>query len=113
MRNFEKPTRRPSRYCSAVTRSIFPWWTATATPSASSIPSLTSSASDWSRREGLGIEVEFTSPATAAQELEHRGFAIIPAERPIGGAQAIRIDWKNGTLIGGSKSRKDGIALGL
>ena len=59
------------------------------------------------------VEAEHTlDPATAA-ELERRGFRIVPADRPIGGAQAIHIDWRNGTLQGGSDPRKDGCALGL
>lgn len=58
------------------------------------------------------VEAEHTvSPETVA-ELTRRGFEIIPAEDPIGGAQVIRIDWDNGTLTGASESRKDGIALG-
>lgn len=65
------------------------------------------------KSEGTRVEAEHTLPAATAQELERRGFAIEPAEGPIGGAQAILIDWENGTLIGGSESRKDGIALGL
>ena len=59
------------------------------------------------------VEVEQTLNHSTAVELERRGFRIIPAVDPIGGAQAIRIDWRNGTLLGGSESRKDGCALGL
>ncbi|MCD2174356.1 gamma-glutamyltransferase [Rhizobium sp. C4] len=59
------------------------------------------------------IEVEHTVPAATIAELKARGFEIVPTEDPIGGAQVIRIDWENGTLTGGSESRKDGIALGL
>lgn len=58
------------------------------------------------------VEAEHTVPAETAAELTRRGFEIVPAEDPIGGAQVIRIDWENGTLTGASESRKDGIALG-
>ncbi len=58
------------------------------------------------------IEAEQTLPPATRTELERRGFEILLAEDPIGGAQVIRIDWENGTLVGGSESRKDGIALG-
>ncbi|QUX97992.1 gamma-glutamyltransferase [Marinomonas sp. CT5] len=59
------------------------------------------------------VEAEHTLPADIVQELERRGFHIVPAETPIGGAQAIFIDWEKGTLLGGSEPRKDGCALGL
>lgn len=62
---------------------------------------------------GTGIEAEHTLNDATVAELERRGFTIFAAEDPIGGAQAIRIDWENGTLTGGSESRKDGVALGL
>jgi gamma-glutamyltranspeptidase/glutathione hydrolase len=65
------------------------------------------------KADGTRVEAEHTLPAATAAELERRGFRIVPAEDPIGGAQAIRIDWENGTLTGGSEPRKDGIALGL
>jgi gamma-glutamyltranspeptidase/glutathione hydrolase len=45
--------------------------------------------------------------------LEARGFGVQPSAFPIGGAQAIWIDWERGTLLGGSDPRKDGCALGI
>jgi gamma-glutamyltranspeptidase/glutathione hydrolase len=62
---------------------------------------------------GTKVEAEHTLPAEVVSELNRRGFEIIPAEDPIGGAQPIRIDWENGTLTAGSEPRKDGCALGL
>ncbi len=59
------------------------------------------------------VEVEHTLPFETIAELRRRGFETVPAEDPIGGAQAVRIDWENGTLTGASESRKDGIALGF
>lgn len=58
------------------------------------------------------VEAEHTVPAETLAELARRGFEIVPAEDPIGGAQVVRIDWENRTLTGASESRKDGIALG-
>jgi gamma-glutamyltranspeptidase/glutathione hydrolase len=63
--------------------------------------------------DGTSVEAEHTLADTTRAELERRGFVLIPADGPIGGAQAIRIDWENGTLIGASEPRKDGVALGL
>ena len=65
------------------------------------------------KSDGTRVEVEHTLSAETAADLVRRGFTLVPAEDPIGGAQAIRIDWENGTLTGGSEPRKDGIALGL
>jgi gamma-glutamyltranspeptidase/glutathione hydrolase len=58
------------------------------------------------------VEVENTLSPELCAELDRRGFRTVPAGRPLGGAQAIWIDWDNGTLIGGSDPRKDGCAMG-
>lgn len=63
--------------------------------------------------DGIRAEAEHTPAGSTRAELERRGFAFSPTQDPIGGAQAIRIDWENGTLIGASDPRKDGIALGV
>jgi len=63
--------------------------------------------------DGTRVEAEHTLACSTRAELERRGFTFSPAQDPIGGAQAIRIDWENGTLIGGSEPRKDGVALGV
>ena len=46
------------------------------------------------------------------QGLIDLGHKIIIPDIPIGGAQAIFIDYKNGTLVGSSDARKDGASLG-
>jgi gamma-glutamyltranspeptidase / glutathione hydrolase len=61
---------------------------------------------------GTGVEAEHTLDGSTKAELERRGFTFSPTPDPIGGAQAIRIDWENGTLTGASEPRKDGLALG-
>lgn len=58
------------------------------------------------------VETEGRLLASAGPELARRGFNVGPSPSPIGGAQAIRIDWEQGTLQGGSDPRKDGCALG-
>ena len=58
------------------------------------------------------VDVESGIPAEVLSTLENMGHILQPAEKPIGGSQAIRIDWDGGTLAGGSDSRKDGCALG-
>jgi len=58
------------------------------------------------------VEVEGTLPVATRVELTRRGFNLVPPAWAIGGAQAISIDWDNGSLIGASDHRKDGCALG-
>lgn len=58
------------------------------------------------------VEMETLLRARVTDELTRRGFNVQPPERPIGGAQAVWIDWDRGTLLGGSDHRKDGCALG-
>jgi gamma-glutamyltranspeptidase / glutathione hydrolase len=56
--------------------------------------------------------IEHGIPAATAAGLAARGHEVVVAGAPWGGAQAIRIDWQRGVLIGGSDPRKDGCALG-
>jgi gamma-glutamyltranspeptidase/glutathione hydrolase len=58
------------------------------------------------------VEAEATLPAASRAGLEARGHRLTPADHPIGGAQAIWIDWERGVLMGASEPRKDGLALG-
>ena len=54
--------------------------------------------------------IERGLPAATAAGLKARGHHVALAPSPWGGAQAIRIDWRRGVLIGGSDPRKDGCA---
>ncbi len=60
------------------------------------------------------VTVESGIPDSLRHALLERGHAIVPADpaEPLGGGQAIAIDWKRGVLIAGSEPRKDGLALG-
>ena len=58
------------------------------------------------------VETESGIPAETAAELRARGHDLQPSPRPIGGGQAIMIDWHAGVLTGASDPRKDGCALG-
>lgn len=61
---------------------------------------------------GKAIQLEPTIPTGTATELERRGHKIAWTDKPLGGCQAIKIDYDRGMLVGGSDPRKDGMALG-
>jgi gamma-glutamyltranspeptidase/glutathione hydrolase len=56
------------------------------------------------------LESDISNAVTA--ELERLGHVVARSEGPLGGGQAIWIDWDTGVLTGGSDPRKDGCALG-
>lgn len=58
------------------------------------------------------VEVEGTIPAGILDGLRAKGHRLVRPNKPIGGSQAIWIDWEHGTLTGGSDPRKDGCAIG-
>lgn len=60
----------------------------------------------------MDVEIEGTVPAETIAALEAMGHNRIKPAKPIGGSQAIWIDWENGVLTGGSEPRKDGCAVG-
>jgi gamma-glutamyltranspeptidase/glutathione hydrolase len=56
--------------------------------------------------------VERGVAAATVAGLKARGHNVALRPLPLGGGQAIQIDWERGVLIGGSDPRKDGLALG-
>jgi gamma-glutamyltranspeptidase/glutathione hydrolase len=62
-------------------------------------------------RDGV-VQLERGFPASTAEGLKAKGHKTGAAANPIGGGQAIWIDWDNGALVGGSEPRKDGFAAG-
>lgn len=56
--------------------------------------------------------VEAGIPAKTVSALAARGHNVQPIADPLGGGQAIWIDWQRGVLVAGSDPRKDGCALG-
>ncbi len=58
------------------------------------------------------VEAEGQLPEASRQGLAALGHKVVATEDPIGGAQAIWLDWERGALLGGSEPRKDGMALG-
>lgn len=59
------------------------------------------------------LQIEPAVSATARADLEARGHKLSVQTSPIGGSQAIMIDHERGLLVGGSDTRKDGMALGF
>ena len=58
------------------------------------------------------VEIESGMPSNVIKELQALGHTVCKPKKPIGGAQAIWIDWELGSLTGASEPRKDGLALG-
>jgi gamma-glutamyltranspeptidase/glutathione hydrolase len=58
------------------------------------------------------LQLERGVPAATAEALAALDHHVVPAAKPLGGAQMIMVDHARGVLIGGSDPRKDGIALG-
>lgn len=58
------------------------------------------------------VEFEGAIPDDIRAELIARGHDLVAPRAPVGGSQAIAIDWENGILTGGSDPRKDGCAIG-
>lgn len=63
--------------------------------------------------EGQELQIEQSVPAETAQKLKDMGHRISWRSEPWGGGQLIAFDHVNGTLIGASDPRKDGMALGF
>jgi gamma-glutamyltranspeptidase / glutathione hydrolase len=61
--------------------------------------------------EGV-YQLEDGVPAATVEGLQKLGHKTTSLVGPLGGGQAIWIDWDKGTLTGGSDPRKDGCALG-
>jgi gamma-glutamyltranspeptidase / glutathione hydrolase len=61
---------------------------------------------------GGKLQVERGVPADMVGRLATMGHVPEPADRPLGGGQAIWIDHERGCLVAGSEPRKDGLALG-
>lgn len=58
------------------------------------------------------VDVESGVDESINEALRGMGHNMITTVTPIGGSQAIQIDWESGVLTGGSDPRKDGCALG-
>lgn len=58
------------------------------------------------------VEVESGVPDEIVEGLRRKGHKVVAPRKPIGGSQAVWIDWEEGVLTGGSDPRKDGCAIG-
>ena len=59
------------------------------------------------------VDVESGVPRATVEGLRRLGHETAAPAKPVGGGQAIWIDWKEGVLTGASDPRKDGCALGF
>jgi gamma-glutamyltranspeptidase/glutathione hydrolase len=64
------------------------------------------------RHSAAGLALESGVAPAAVEELARRGHVLIEERGVYGGYQAVEIDWQTGMLLGGTESRKDGLALG-
>ena len=71
-------------------------------------------ALDFPRAFAIGgeLRVERGLPSDVCETLAGYGHSVVESDFPIGGGQAIAIDWDSGVLTAGSEPRKDGCALG-
>jgi gamma-glutamyltranspeptidase / glutathione hydrolase len=69
---------------------------------------------DWPRYfPKSGMVLAETGVSAAVQDaLRAKGHRVTTSPEPLGGGQAVAIDWQRGMLLGGSDPRKDGLALG-
>ena len=58
------------------------------------------------------VDIEGAVPQEIRDQLGAMGHRVTQPAKPIGGSQAIWIDWDEGVLTGGSDPRKDGCAIG-
>lgn len=59
-----------------------------------------------------GLALESGVAPVAVEELARRGHVMVEERGVFGGYQAVEIDWDTGVLLGGTESRKDGLAAG-
>jgi gamma-glutamyltranspeptidase / glutathione hydrolase len=62
--------------------------------------------------EGEDVQMEASVPAATAERMALMGHKMQVRPDPWGGGQIVAFDRVNGTLIGASDARKDGVALG-
>ncbi len=62
--------------------------------------------------EGDALHAEYSVPDDVVEGLKRMGHKVVRREFPWGGGQVVMWDRENGTLVGASDPRKDGMALG-